>query len=526
MFKYLFLIIVLFLLGSCAQTFSIEGGPVDKTPPQPVKNGIHPANESLNFTEKTIKMKFNEFIQLNNPLQTISISPADIQVKAESKGKELILKIDGEPRPQTTYVITLNGTVKDFTEGNDSLMQYVFSTGDFIDSLTYSGYVIDAKEHQVVSNCFVGLYNLNDSAIYERPQYFATTDKDGFFNFKYLQPGTFQLFAFTDQNRDGKWQITEKVAFTENLITVDTAQKDTLNLMLFQPELPQKLSASVTYPAKMTITGRNAIQLEKLTLNNQEIAKDQIVWYQPDSLSFVFDSISDQSYQVAITHYQDSLKTDTINVRPPISNRRKPLKPTFEFLKKSTQVQAGDTIQFRFTDKIAKVDTSKMELISNDSLALPFTAFFSDEYFSLVLDSIGQKLVNFNVLKGGILFQNNQDSLTFTRLFQILDEATIGSLSLDMKKLPDNAVVEMWSDKELYQTFILSETGKQIRFNQLKAGSYTFKAFIDENGDGRWTTGGFALKRQPEKIIRFKDAINIRPNWDIEAELEPLDDEK
>lgn len=526
MVKWLFLIIVVGLLGSCAQTFGIEGGPKDVTPPRVVNNGIQPPSESLQFKEKKIQFKFKEFIQLNNPLQTISVSPNDIKIKAESTGKKLTLSIDGDPQPQTTYVITLNGTVKDFTEGNDSLMQYVFSTGDFIDSLTYSGRIIDAEEHAPVNNCFVGLYNLGDSAIYQKPNYYATTNENGEFTFNYLKPGTFQLYAFLDGNRDATWQITEKMAFTDQTITVDTAQKDTLDLFLFQPELPQKITASITYPAKLTIAGKNPIQLEKVQLNGHEIAPETMEWYKQDSLSFVFDSISESSYQLLLTHSEDSLITDTFSIRPPNSTKRRPLKPTFEFIQAPTSYQASDTIRFRFTDKIKEIESSKMELIAHDSTHLPFQSYFQNENLYLVLDSVGEKYVNFNVLKGGVFFQNYTDSLTFTRLFTLTDPTTLGSLSLKMEKLPDNAIVEMYSDKKLLKTFILSETGKTIRIDPIQAGEYTFKAYLDEDGNRRWSTGNFQTKTQPEKIIRFKDSIKVRPNWDIEAELEPLEDEK
>ena len=44
------------------------------------------------------------------------------------------------------------------------------------------------------------------------------------------------------------------------------------------------------------------------------------------------------------------------------------------------------------------------------------------------------------------------------------------------------------------------------------------RLYIDENEDGKWTTGSWAEKRQPEKVYYFPQAIQTKSNWDFEEE--------
>ncbi|MBN9292613.1 MAG: Ig-like domain-containing protein [Flavobacteriia bacterium] len=522
--KFLFLITSLLLLAGCAQIVSLQGGPVDKIPPRIVENGITPPNSSTNFKAKEIRFKFEEFIKLNNPIQTISVIPDNIKIEATVEGKTLLLKLDGKLQENTTYVITMNGTVKDITESNDSLMQYVFSTGNFLDSLTYTGIIIDAYELSPVKNCFVGLYEPKDSAVYKKPLYYATTNEKGEFTFEYLKPGTFELYAFEDENKDSKWQVTEKIAFTEEKITVDTAQKDTLQLKLFKQLLPSKLSARYTFPSKFTVASKNPIKLQSLQLGGKDISPEAVYWYSEDSLSFVSYPSEGNQYQLIVNHIEDSIKSDTLKVRPPA--RRKNLKPAFEIPEVKKSYENGDTILFSFSDRIIAVDTSKIELLIYDTVRIPVELTFKDQYLSLKLNGLKGSNFKLNVLDKAIGFENFQESFSFTRTFDITDPSALGVLILSLNKLPENAVVEMLYENKPYKTFNISKTGTLLKLPNLSPGNYSFKAYIDENKDGRWTTGDFIILRQPEKVIRFTEGVKIRSNWEIEAELEPIADEQ
>ena len=55
-------------------------------------------------------------------------------------------------------------------------------------------------------------------------------------------------------------------------------------------------------------------------------------------------------------------------------------------------------------------------------------------------------------------------------------------------------------------------------FEYLKPDAYYLRLYLDENGDGKWTTGSWSEKRQPEPIYYFPEKIQTKSNWDFEEE--------
>ena len=63
----------LLLLASCAKIVVPTGGPRDVTPPSVSK--VEPPSGTTNFNAKQIKISFDEFVELNNPLDNAIFSP-------------------------------------------------------------------------------------------------------------------------------------------------------------------------------------------------------------------------------------------------------------------------------------------------------------------------------------------------------------------------------------------------------------------------------------------------------------------
>lgn len=64
----------------------------------------------------------------------------------------------------------------------------------------------------------------------------------------------------------------------------------------------------------------------------------------------------------------------------------------------------------------------------------------------------------------------------------------------------------------------LSAVPEGALFEYLKPDTYYLRCYIDWNGDGQWTTGNWAEKRQPEPVYYFPEKIQTKSNWDFEEE--------
>src|SRR5690606_7773198 len=104
----------------------------------------------------------------------------------------------------TTYNINFGNAIQDNNEGNKlPYFQYVFSTGNHLDSLEISGKANVLSERKLSENILIGLYKIDstyqDSIILrDKPFYVSRPNAEGKFTLNYLSPGQYRLVAFDD----------------------------------------------------------------------------------------------------------------------------------------------------------------------------------------------------------------------------------------------------------------------------------------------------------------------------------------
>lgn len=74
-------------------------------------------------------------------------------------------------------------------------------------------------------------------------------------------------------------------------------------------------------------------------------------------------------------------------------------------------------------------------------------------------------------------------------------------------------VIESQDNKESV-TYIAKKVGNEIRFENIPAGLYSLRCFVDENDNKKWDSGCIEIKRQPEKIYYFKGSVTVKSEWE------------
>ena len=119
-FHYLFLIIIILALASCARRGRPEGGPKDFEKPIMVK--ADPAFKSLYFEEDQIKIYFDEFVKLKDVNSQLIISPplknSPVITPLGSPSKKITIKLSDTLHENTTYTFNFAQSIIDNTEGN------------------------------------------------------------------------------------------------------------------------------------------------------------------------------------------------------------------------------------------------------------------------------------------------------------------------------------------------------------------------------------------------------------------------
>ena len=227
-FKHIFVIVAIVLLTSnCARKGRPNGGLKDSL--APIMVIANPPYKSINFTSRKIKIAFDEYITIKNSTQQLVISPPlkylPIISPQGSPSKEITIKLIDTLQPNTTYTFNFGNSIEDHNEGNKlSSFKYVFSTGNYIDSLKTNGIVKDAFNTKFDKNITVLLYKVDssysDSIIYKKkPNYVRSTLDSTLFDITNIQKGKYVLIALKDASNNYLFNPKEdKIGFYHRLI--------------------------------------------------------------------------------------------------------------------------------------------------------------------------------------------------------------------------------------------------------------------------------------------------------------------
>lgn len=507
----------LFLLAGCAQVGTISGGPEDERAPGIVENGMQPPNGSTHFQSRQISLTFDEYIKLNNPAETIIVSPADAKIKAEIKKKTVLLTIEGELKPETTYAIYLNGTVQDIRESNDSLIQYVFSTGDYIDTFSYSGKITDAFTYAPLKNVLVGLYPADETAFTHKPAYFAQSNGTGDFTCSYIKPGSFRVFAFEDQNRDLIWQSTERLGFKPGIIHIDSTIVDTVPIRVYAPQRKPKVrSLSFEGPGMLTIGSNSDLRDASIFVDGQAITSPKHI-YTNDSISVLVQPAESPEMSVVV---RTEAFSDTLSLR--LSNYDKSRSAAYHTNIKNGLLLPTDHLAIRFSDRITAIDTTKIQLLKADSISLPYTArIIGENQLEIVFDSTDNSDLKFKLFQQSVSFAKSKAlaDIEIPVKYQLVKN--FGTIILTAKGLPAYAIVQVMSDNAVVRRLPYPGDGEKTVIEMLEPKTYTFLVLLDENRNGQWDGGNLELGQQPEQILFFNEAVKVRANWEMEVQLTP-----
>lgn len=221
-FAFCFAAVYVLLLTSCARMGNPDGGWFDEVPPRVV--GASPAEHATNVSQKRITINFSEYVKLENAAENVVICPPQLeQPEIIAHGKSVRISLKDSLKANTTYTIDFSDAITDFNENNPmGNYTYVFSTGNAIDTLEVSGYVLNAEDLEPVKGQLVGLYaDMADSAFTTKPMLrTGRTDASGHFIIRGIAPGSYRIYSLEDG--DANFMLSqrgERLSFTKDIIT-------------------------------------------------------------------------------------------------------------------------------------------------------------------------------------------------------------------------------------------------------------------------------------------------------------------
>ena len=546
MIKNTFPFLIIFILTSflffdCANQKQPTGGPRDTIPPQLIYSD--PPNKSLNFDGNEIELEFNEFIETDQLETNLIITPtvqSDFKSKYNKRTVTIEFEEDDPFSPNTTYTLNFQNAIEDINEGNpwDSA-KFVFSTGDFLDSLSIKGNVTNLMTKKSVENAVVSLYFSDDTlnVFKDKPPYFTTTDKEGNFLLQNLKGDNYEIYAFKDENenlvldpdKEPYGFIGDNINLTESIedIQIKLYHLNVNPIILFNAQ-----SIRNNYVISFNkLLAEYEINPEDTTLNlyhnfieNNEKIRIYNTFENPiDSFAIdliVKDSISQQLDTLLYVKFEkvDLPPEDlTQSLNPPNNATVQPeFKGKLSFNKPIKEVYF-DSLFFMY-------DSLNLQYITEDNLT--FSEHQDEIKIDVLLDKSkldqqeeAEKTILLYASEGSFISVKNDSSSTIKRRYTMLDPTQYGLIKGNIISDLSSFKIQLLNEK--YEVVKEIADKENYIFNYVEPGEYMIRVLFDTNNNGEWDPGNIKQSILPEPVVFYKEPgtenrmISVKANWEI-----------
>lgn len=539
---YIILIYIsLLLLASCARPITPTGGPKDSIPPRIIRTW--PENGTLSFSGNQIIFQFSEYVESANLTKDIFITPIpSVPPEMLFRGKKLFIRWKEPLLPQTTYVIQPGKGLRDVNEKNplDSLFQFAFSTGTWLDSLEIQGKVTQPLSGEGAPSVSILLFEadsaLNDSIFKKRPAYASQTRDDGTFWIKYLRPGNYRIYGVREDNANFEYNSTKEglaLASDPAINPTDTAASGHLALLLSQPDLDKPKLRNKTWLTQYLLELEWNEPLQDFSGNLKPEIQVQDTLGEKEFPIYLLEGVASAPERMRVYFSEPVSDPVRVSLRSVCDTLQSCVDTSF-VLQPRKQIAR---YPLRLTQQSSPVFSDTLTLLASEPLAtgLPDTAFVAVDTarkrFPIPWKTEGRQ-IHLDLSKqrsNPIAWTIQTDSMTLAgysgsrsdTVYQFTwnvpnkdDFGAINGTLVDSLGVP--LVSPMMRIQHMESGKVWFQKGNRFDFPALRPGDLQIFWFEDTDGNGRWTPGSLHPYRLPERGYPIKGIPKIRAGWELE----------
>lgn len=523
-------------IWSCAAIAPPSGGPRDEEPP--VLLSVDPPSGTVHFSGGITRLVFSEYMAEKSLSRAIKVFPRLAEpVDAIYKGREIWINWPVALDSNQTYILSLSRELTDEHEvALATALQLAYSTGESVAEGSIAGQIYGEASG-------VNLWRLRDgeredSVFFRYPDYTTETDDEGFYRFRFLIPGRYQVFAVEKAGLGQPFQTRQLVyglPAASPLTLTAGEYRTAVDILSRQEEEPLRVKQG-----KWSVPSWGRIDFSTAVETDREISISEGEIVGESQLAF----------------YPDPLNPNTLIVESPAATPGANL--TINIVLGNSNDTTADTTRLAITIP-AEPESSRLQLVEpNKSTVLrpetirivPLDIIFSQPAINSVPDSWGSvrydtvaidgKLTSLTPLHWQFLPRETwKSNSTYTltldstawqakngfgfikpdlqQTFTVGDMIGFGDISgmIEMPALRHAAVqVTAVENSSLNYVSAVNSTS-EFRFTSLEEGMYTLMVFDDRDENLRYSYGSVIPFRTAEWFRVLPDTVAVRANWEI-----------
>ena len=272
------------------------------------------------------------------------------------------------------------------------------------------------------------------------------------------------------------------------------------------------------------------------TLLQANPTRDTLVYWLTDSIAIRQDSIFlEMTYLKSDSLYNLVPETDTVSAiyRAPRMTQKAKEAQEKKARERKLDLKSNAKDKFEVYDTLCVVSAFPIDSIYTDSIRL------YEKQDTLLIDkpfTLRQKdVMSFQIiapLQQGKQYELHLDSAAVRDIYGVASDKKKFTLRLKTAEDYSTLLIRLPNYDPRIRLQLLSEKDQPVRelpareegtkFEYLTPKTYYLRLYFDLNGDGRWTTGDWITKRQPEPVYYFPAKLTLRANWDFEERFDYL----
>jgi uncharacterized protein (DUF2141 family) len=435
--------------------------------------------------------------------------------------KYIKIKIYDTLIPNTTYSINFGNSIVDNNEENSfPYYRYVFSTGNYIDSLKVYGKVFDGLDRTPEKEVSVNLYEVDstftDSIVYkEKPKYMTDTgDSTTVFTIENIKAGRYKLVALKDENTDNKFQQkSDKIAFYDEIITIGQDSvfydlelfKEAVNFKATKPRLVSGEKIAFGFEGDY-----KEMEIKNISKTPKDFNASVIKEYDKDTLLYYYSpklKVDSLLFQVK---GHKTIDTFTVRIKENLKDSL-----VITSLNKG-KINFEDDLKLYANTPFKRIDERKITILDKDSTKVRFTASLDslNNVYRFKFNLTEDNRYNIQALPEAFtdFFDRKNDTLNTS--VSTSKYASFGDIRIRLTNEIYPLFIQFVDDKNEVQYSQYLTKYQKIDFNNIVPNTYYLRVLFDENKNGVYDSGNYLRHEQPERVSYSNKPLEVRAGWE------------